>query len=696
MSTQENPDQKSRRHNRRAGLAMLGLFALAVVCIAVSANWYLRNARQRQWHETAQSLSVQTANQVALLTVWSGSLTDQVRTFVGQDWLRLFAAEAANTGQPAAAVLELAATLEAEPMSLTAPLQDTAAPLAALAPRLPATLRQLRDFKEKNSFLRVSLLNAAGEIFLSAGKPPQLDEAQRTSALKAFSDKQPVFLPARREDGLLVMDMASPVFTPLYMDASGVGVPAVLLLSANVSPVVKAVSRTGESAILQALGNSLQRLDPQTGPHNLPGWQLENGRLPPAMREDNALPEHWRQSYCLAEPVPGLPWLVAQGVPAPELEAQYAHIRKNALLASLVFTALAGIMLAALWWWLVGRNERAVADQLRRLYRVVNQQKQIMDGVNSALSAGIVLNDFNGRLFYANQGFARMTGLPAEQLPGMAHTDLGPDLARSLVTHTLAVYQTQSLSSFTETLPIRGQTRYFLTSCTPFRDEQSRITGVVSVYSDMTELALAQQRAQLMVTQAVNAFVRAIEAVDAYLRGHSDFTAQLAVLLARQLGRDDPETLATLRTAAKLSQLGMIQLPKELLTKSGSLTPDERAQLERHVDYAREALAGIDFGLPVLEAMTQMHERLDGSGYPDHLQGENICPNARILAVANTFCALVRPRSYRTALPVDAALKLLKTTPPSYDPQVIAALQTILGTDEGKTFFTRLQNGQEA
>ena len=289
-----------------------------------------------------------------------------------------------------------------------------------------------------------------------------------------------------------------------------------------------------------------------------------------------------------------------------------------------------------------------------------------------------------------------MTGLPAEQLPGMAHTDLGPDLARSLVTHTLAVYQTQSLSSFTETLPIRGQTRYFLTSCTPFRDEQSRITGVVSVYSDMTELALAQQRAQLMVTQAVNAFVRAIEAVDAYLRGHSDFTAQLAVLLARQLGRDDPETLATLRTAAKLSQLGMIQLPKELLTKSGSLTPDERAQLERHVDYAREALAGIDFGLPVLEAMTQMHERLDGSGYPDHLQGENICPNARILAVANTFCALVRPRSYRTALPVDAALKLLKTTPPSYDPQVIAALQTILGTDEGKTFFTRLQNGQEA
>ena len=695
MPTQEAPVRNPRAHNRRAGLTMLALFALALACIAAGANWYLNNARQRRQHETAQSLSVQTANQVALLTVWSGSLVDQVRTFVSQDWLRLFAAEAAATGRPAADLLQLAAAVEASAMPVEEAPQGTTDPLAALAPRLPATLRQLRDFNEKNSFLHVALVNAAGEVFLASGKPPPLDGDRRQCVLKAFSDKQPVFLPARREEGLLVMDMAFPVFTPLYLDASGTGVPAVLLLSANVQPVVKAVSRHGESAILQSFAGGLQRLDPQTGPHNLPGWQLENGRLPPAMREDNALPEHWRRSFCLAEPVPGLPWLVVQGVPAPEQDALQTQTRKNVLLASLVLTALAGIMLAALWWWLVGRNERAVADQLRRLYRVVNQQKQIMDGVNSALSAGIVLNDFNGRLFYANQGFARMTGLPAEQLPGLAHTDLGPDLARSLVTHTLAVYRTGALSSFTETLPLRGQTRYFLTSCTPFRDEQGRITGVVSVYSDMTDLALAQQRAQLMVTQAVNAFVRAIEAVDSYLRGHSDFTAHLAATLARRLGRDDPETLATLRTAAKLSQLGMIQLPKELIAKSGGLTPDERAQLERHVDYAREALAGIDFGLPVLEAITQMHERLDGSGYPERLRGEAICPNARILAVANTFCALVRPRSYRTALPVDQSLKLLDAAPPAYDPQVVAALHAFLQTEEGQDFLALLQDTEK-
>lgn len=128
------------------------------------------------------------------------------------------------------------------------------------------------------------------------------------------------------------------------------------------------------------------------------------------------------------------------------------------------------------------------------------------------------------------------------------------------------------------------------------------MAGVVSVYSDITDLVLAQQRAQHMITQTVAVFVRAIEAVDPYLCGQSTFTAQLAVALAYCLGLNNAETVATLRTAASLSQIGMIQLPRELLTKSGALSPAEREELHRHVEYARRALEGIDFGLPVLEA----------------------------------------------------------------------------------------------
>ena len=113
------------------------------------------------------------------------------------------------------------------------------------------------------------------------------------------------------------------------------------------------------------------------------------------------------------------------------------------------------------------------------------------------------------------------------------------------------------------------------------------------------------------------------------------------------------------------------------------------------MEFARDALADIDFGLPVLEAITQMYERLDGSGYPAGLGDGAICAHARILAVANTFCALVRPRSYREAHDTENALDILAEMPPKYDISVVKALQMYLKTDPGKAFMAQLLADQQ-
>ena len=118
---------------------------------------------------------------------------------------------------------------------------------------------------------------------------------------------------------------------------------------------------------------------------------------------------------------------------------------------------------------------------------------------------------------------------------------------------------------------------------------------------------------------------------------------------------------------------------------------EERLLMEKHVDYAVEALRGIDFGLPVLQTIEQMHERMDGSGYPRKLQGEAICLQARILAVANTFCALMRPRSYRRRHDEPAALAILRERPFKYDQQVVDALAAFLQSAQGKEFVRILQ-----
>lgn len=706
MALQDSSNQKSR--NRTAAFIMLALFAVFSVFIVMGANWYLQNSRERMLREVGQNLYVQTNNKVALLTVWSGSLVEQIEAFGEQDLLRLFAAEVDSSGLPAEVLLHEA---QKEDSTLAAPeifpesdwgggVQSTQNPITALGPRLPMMVRQLKDFIEKNSFWAAFLVNTDLEIYMSPGTPPVLSADQRAFLKEAFKTGNPVFMPVRRQNGELVMDMAFPIKAPLYVDATGDKVVSVLLTSFNVLPVVKAITRHSggkefSAAILQHFNGELQRIDPSVreGFVNLPGWKLQDGRLSLDMRQEPGPGGTEEEvNYTLAQPVPRLPWLVEQGVEAARIDADYGSLRGNVMLGAGLVIALAGIMLAALWWWLVGRRERAVADQLRRLYTVVNQQKQIMDGVNSALSTGIVLNDLNGVIYYANQSFARMADIDVDALRGRPHTELGPDLARSLVTHTLAVHQSGGLSSFTEALPVEGNQRYFFTSCTPFRDEAGRMTGVVSVYSDVTDLATAQQKAQQMVNQTVNAFVRAIETVDSYLRGHSALTAQLAVTLAYCLVKTDPVTLSTLRTAANLSQIGMIQLPKELFTKSGLLTPEERALLQNHVEYAKHALAGIDFGLPVMEAISQMYERMDGSGYPENLSGDAICENARILAVANTFCALVRSRSYRLAHSVEQAMDILGEQPPKYDMRVVEALRQFLPTEQGKAFLALLES----
>lgn len=702
MAPQELTLPGVAQRNRKAALTMSALFVLALCLIFIFARWYLHDSRAHLLREMGQDMNSQASGKVALLTVWSGTLAGQVNVFVTQDMLRLFAAEVASAGVPAKDMLQLArqgqAGVEAD-MLPPAGVANNGEPLKKFAPRLPLMVNNLREFMEKNSFSGASLVNTDLQMYLAPDGVQPPDEEQRPFLQQALNSKQPVLMPVRRENGRLVMDMAFPIFAPLYVDSTGDRVVSLLLATYSVLPVTAAATGAAGNGsqyntfILQSFGEKLQRIAPTevSGVSDLPGWSLHDEKLPLGTRIDPGLPEGEREIYGLALPVPNLPWLVEQTLPVSRIDEKFAGIRQNVVVASLIMAALAGGLLASLWWSLVSRNERAVAEQMHKLYLVVNQQKQIMDGVNSALSAGIVLNDLNGVIHYANQSFARLCGREkATELRGQKYSELDMELARSLVTHTLAVHRAGEPFSFAEALLVDGKLRYFLTSCTPFRDENGRLSGMVSVYSDMTDIAVAQQRSQQMVAQTVNAFVKAIEAVDSYLRGQSAFTAQLAVSLAGGLGRNDAETLATLRTAANLSHVGMIQLPKDLLTKTGALSAQERALLQQHVEFAREALADIDFGLPVLEAITQMYERLDGSGYPLALGDAGICLNARILAVANTFCALMRPRSYREAHSTEDALNILSETPPKYDATVVGSLRAFLKTEQGMVFLEHL------
>ncbi len=682
---------------------LLFLMALVVAAVVTGARFVLHSEQASLTAGMQQTMGTQAQNQAAMLTVWHGALNDQATQLAEMDPVRLFASEMEAThGDPAAMLRKAADEAAAEALLFGAGETDVADASGAgdLAAQAPLMRRQFKDFILKHNLLSATLYTPRLEPYISTmaadGIPPSPGHAELMAGV--VERKKASVTPTRLvAGGMLTMEMILPVFAPLYVDSSGQKCVALLVLAVDVT------GKVGEATAVSAVpGESIRVLQNNVGvmqeipadgapPRDLPGWTANaKGNIPLDVRTlpaGNNQPE--QNVYSLAVKVANLPWLVEHDLPVSVAEARYESFRQSVMVSAVLVSALAALILLMLWWALLRRGERATALELRNLYERVNQQKQIIDGVNASLADGIVLSNLDGSIPYANQAFAEMTGETAETLAGTACRNLGsPDVARDILEHTEAVRRANALLTFTKVLTIKGQPRHYQIVCSPFRDQAGAMTGVVSVYRDISRLVAAQERAQHMVKQTINVFVRAIEAVDPYLRGQSSKTGTLAAALAGSL--ELGSHTETLVTAANLSQIGMIQLPHQLLTKTDKLTPEERAEMQKHMVYAKAVLEGIDFGMPVLDAITQMHERLDGSGYPERLSGEAISMDARILAVASTFCAMLRPRSYRQARALEDAMAVLSIEPYQYDPDVVQALANFLQSPEGKIFYQEL------
>jgi putative nucleotidyltransferase with HDIG domain len=157
--------------------------------------------------------------------------------------------------------------------------------------------------------------------------------------------------------------------------------------------------------------------------------------------------------------------------------------------------------------------------------------------------------------------------------------------------------------------------------------------------------------------EALTRLAAQLEARDAYTHGHSRRVARHAERIAREM-RLSPATVAKVRTAAALHDIGKIETPREILNKPGRLTDAEYARIRRHPGDGADMLAGI--GDPEITAMVRHHhERLDGAGYPRGLRGSEIPIGARIIAVADTFDAITSSRAYRRAATHKQALDVL-------------------------------------
>jgi len=224
-----------------------------------------------------------------------------------------------------------------------------------------------------------------------------------------------------------------------------------------------------------------------------------------------------------------------------------------------------------------------------------------------------------------------------------------------------------------------------LRSAVARRDVDGRIVGYQTVLHDITERkqrerereeSLAQLQKAMQAT--VEAMSAAVEMRDPYTAGHQRRVTTVARAIGQELGISS-NSLEALTLGGQLHDLGKLHIPSEILSKPRLLTNSEFMLIREHPQASYDLLKGIDFPWPVADIAYQHHERLDGSGYPRGLKGEQMLPEARILAVADVFEAMSSHRPYRPALGPEAALaELLAHRGTLYDSDAVDACVRIV------------------
>lgn len=679
-------------NNRKLGIAVaVGALLLGVIAAVAFALCTLRieNVTQELLSEEKDLEQAWMDKALTSIRIWRNGLAEKIRFLSSSEMFRLFAADVEALGPDRAVQLFSHDALDSPDENIR-----------SMAEQLQYMRDLLQEVSLRNGWLSASILRENGLPLIA---PPAshaadgIDREMKELADRAMKEKKLAFGPLRLQHGQIVTTVADPLYDVLGTDEPQ-PIAALLLtipmndslasfLSVQDAPrenfhpaILFMDSGTLMAALMQEGKPELRPLE--GGAETLPDW-------PFAKRTSlDAGGEVYSMSGRLLAP----DWRMAVEAPAAfvdgRISAQAAQIKGLGFLCSLGAFLILALVLSRI----VSSTHKAHARHYKALYSVIRRQKLILDSVNASLQAGLLLTDAHDRirLRYCNPAFCTLVGHPTsmtslleedgreEDLPGLADI-LPPQAARELAAGMEKVKKSGTSGALELTIDGGQGPRLYRTTLFPFEKQadeaDSAAGGCVAIFQDITDFRRRAKENRRRQVELIQALVRAIESVDANLVGHSAKMERVAEALgaAMDLREKDRETL---RLGARLSQVGRIFVPRHLLTKKGALTPEEKREVSRAPEYALGILRNLHFDLPVPEAVSQMNERMDGSGTPHGLKGEEITLAARILGVANAFVAMVSDRSYRKGMPVEEALRRLEADQ-GLDASVVAALATI-------------------
>ena len=335
------------------------------------------------------------------------------------------------------------------------------------------------------------------------------------------------------------------------------------------------------------------------------------------------------------------------------------------------------------------RSLDAAADILQR--KVNRDERRRLQrrtaAILSAVQDGVIGLDTAGRSSFANRSAIELLGWHEDQVGGRTLLELyalpepPPGTDPALSSPILHAVLTGTRIHQVETTMHRrdGSELQVAASVAPI-EEDGELRGAVITFSDIGhrkrmegELHRSLEHLRLSLSGTVMALGRMAEMRDPYTAGHQQRVAQLSQAIAGRMGLPEDQ-VELVRLAALVHDIGKIGIPVELLTKPGRLADNEFELIRTHTTVGWEILAQAHLHEAIAAIARQHHERLDGSGYPDGLEGTQIRREARIIAVADTVEAMASHRPYRPALGIDDALaEIFRQRGRHYDPEAVDA-----------------------
>ncbi len=300
-------------------------------------------------------------------------------------------------------------------------------------------------------------------------------------------------------------------------------------------------------------------------------------------------------------------------------------------------------------------DSRRLAERVRQAEREEEEAHVVLDTLLASAPVGFVLVDRDLRFARVNEAAAALNGLPVEAHLGRRVEDVVPLLWPIVgpIYHEV-LEQGRAVVGVDVTGETPAGLSSWLESFYPVRVHDA-IIGVGVVLFDITERKRLERADADLADAVVAALAATAEASDPTTGGHQRRVSEIAAAIATELGCDTFE-IEGIELAARIHDVGKVAVPSEILTAERPLTDVEMELVRLHPGVGFRILEGHRYPWPVAEMVLQHHERVDGSGYPGGLRGDDIALGARIIAVADVIEAMSAQRPYRAALSLGNAM----------------------------------------